>query len=129
MIHRDHNVAEMQIPPSKEQSLLQNNELTTRLPTILYDNKLKFQFNLNNRCQCVSLHHTLLQEVSTHTFVDLLVIAKSFKRMESNSNRPTIMVTNDDRIDGDGLQALVQVLGSTNLYQVFVCFPEPYTNF
>ncbi|KAL8121733.1 uncharacterized protein LOC141659235 [Apium graveolens] len=39
-------------------------------------------------------------------------------------NRPTIMVTNDDGIDGAGLQALVQVLVSTNLYQVFVCAPE-----
>ncbi|WOH08471.1 hypothetical protein DCAR_0727912 [Daucus carota subsp. sativus] len=39
-------------------------------------------------------------------------------------NRPTIMVTNDDGIDGAGLQALVQVLVSTNRYQVFVCAPE-----
>ncbi|KAK1390538.1 Survival protein SurE-like phosphatase/nucleotidase [Heracleum sosnowskyi] len=44
--------------------------------------------------------------------------------MESNANRPMIMVTNDDGIYGDGLQALVQVLVSTNRYQVFVCAPE-----
>ena len=36
------------------------------------------------------------------------------------------MVTNDDGIDGAGLQALVQVLVSTNRYQVFVCAPESY---
>ena len=39
------------------------------------------------------------------------------------------MVTNDDGIDGAGLQALVQALVSTDQYQVFVCAPETYANF
>lgn len=34
------------------------------------------------------------------------------------------MVTNDDGIDGAGLQALVQALVCTDQYQVFVCAPE-----
>uniref|UniRef100_A0A7N0SYV0 Survival protein SurE-like phosphatase/nucleotidase domain-containing protein n=1 Tax=Kalanchoe fedtschenkoi TaxID=63787 RepID=A0A7N0SYV0_KALFE len=37
--------------------------------------------------------------------------------------RPSIMVTNDDGIDAPGLRALVQVLVSTNRYQVLVCAP------
>ncbi|WOH08464.1 hypothetical protein DCAR_0727905 [Daucus carota subsp. sativus] len=44
--------------------------------------------------------------------------------MDNNHSRPTIMVTNDDGIDGAGLQALVQALVSTDQYQVFVCAPE-----
>ncbi|KAL8158199.1 uncharacterized protein LOC141676958 [Apium graveolens] len=46
--------------------------------------------------------------------------------MESSSsdNRTTIMVTNDDGIDAPGLQALVRVLVSTNLYRIFVCAPD-----
>lgn len=39
------------------------------------------------------------------------------------------MVTNDDGIDGAGLQALVQALVSTDQYQVLVCAPETYDNF
>lgn len=34
------------------------------------------------------------------------------------------MITNDDGIQGPGLQSLVQLLVSTNRYQVFVCAPE-----
>ena len=34
------------------------------------------------------------------------------------------MVTNDDGIDAPGLRALVQVLVSTNLYEVLVCAPD-----
>lgn len=40
------------------------------------------------------------------------------------ADRPTIMVTNDDGIDAPGLQALVRVLVSTNLYRVWVCAPD-----
>ncbi|WOH16046.1 hypothetical protein DCAR_0935595 [Daucus carota subsp. sativus] len=42
----------------------------------------------------------------------------------SSDNRTTIMVTNDDGIDAPGLQALVRVLVSTNLYRIFVCAPD-----
>ncbi|XP_019075720.1 uncharacterized protein LOC100242666 isoform X2 [Vitis vinifera] len=42
----------------------------------------------------------------------------------SSGNRPKIMVTNDDGIDAPGLRALVQVLVSTNLYEVLVCAPD-----
>ncbi|GKA69911.1 Toll/interleukin-1 receptor domain-containing protein [Tanacetum coccineum] len=41
-----------------------------------------------------------------------------------NGDKPTILVTNDDGIDAPGLQALVRVLVSTNLYQVWVCAPD-----
>ncbi|XP_024962292.1 uncharacterized protein LOC112502573 [Cynara cardunculus var. scolymus] len=40
------------------------------------------------------------------------------------SDRPTIMVTNDDGIDAPGLQALVRVLVCTNRYRVWVCAPD-----
>ncbi|XP_043691792.1 5'-nucleotidase SurE-like isoform X2 [Telopea speciosissima] len=40
------------------------------------------------------------------------------------NNRPRIMVTNDDGIDGPGLRALVQVLVSTGCYEVQVCAPD-----
>ncbi|KAL1806535.1 hypothetical protein ACET3Z_029603 [Daucus carota] len=39
-------------------------------------------------------------------------------------NKPMIMVTNDDGIEGPGLQSLVQLLASTNRYQVCVCAPD-----
>ncbi|XP_017250891.2 uncharacterized protein LOC108221528 isoform X1 [Daucus carota subsp. sativus] len=39
-------------------------------------------------------------------------------------NLKTIMVTNDDGIDAPGLQALVRVLVSTNLYRILVCAPD-----
>ena len=42
----------------------------------------------------------------------------------SSSDRPRILVTNDDGIDAQGLRALVQVLLSTNLYEVLVCEPD-----
>ena len=42
------------------------------------------------------------------------------------SDRPTIMVTNDDGIDAPGLQALVRVLASTSQYRVWVCAPDSY---
>ncbi|XP_071691471.1 uncharacterized protein [Rutidosis leptorrhynchoides] len=42
----------------------------------------------------------------------------------ANGERPTIMVTNDDGIDAPGLQALVQVLLTTNRYRVWVCAPD-----
>lgn len=38
----------------------------------------------------------------------------------------TIMITNDDGIDAPGLQALVNVLISTNRYRVWVCAPDSY---
>ncbi|KAI4345628.1 hypothetical protein L6164_012730 [Bauhinia variegata] len=41
-----------------------------------------------------------------------------------DGNRPTIMVTNDDGIDAPGLRALVQVLVSTDRYNVQVCAPD-----
>ncbi|VVA20893.1 PREDICTED: 5'-nucleotidase [Prunus dulcis] len=48
--------------------------------------------------------------------------------MENNSiisgDKPTVMVTNDDGIEGPGLLALVQVLVSTRRYNVLVCAPE-----
>ncbi|RVX22300.1 5'-nucleotidase SurE [Vitis vinifera] len=44
----------------------------------------------------------------------------------SSGDRPKIMVTNDDGIDAPGLRALVQVLVSTNLYEVLVCAPDSY---
>ncbi|KAJ0442884.1 putative 5'-nucleotidase [Helianthus annuus] len=40
------------------------------------------------------------------------------------TNRPTIMVTNDDGIYAPGLQALVRILVSTRLYRVCVCAPD-----
>ncbi|KAJ0681720.1 putative 5'-nucleotidase [Helianthus annuus] len=40
------------------------------------------------------------------------------------TNRPTIMVTNDDGIHAPGLQALVRILVSTGLYHVCVCVPD-----
>ncbi|KAL7601286.1 hypothetical protein Lser_V15G25767 [Lactuca serriola] len=43
---------------------------------------------------------------------------------DAGSDRPTIMVTNDDGIDAPGLQALVRVLVSTNQYRVLVCAPD-----
>lgn len=43
---------------------------------------------------------------------------------DGGSDRPTIMVTNDDGIDAPGLQALVRVLVSTNRYRVWVCAPD-----
>lgn len=36
------------------------------------------------------------------------------------------MVTNDDGIDAPGLQALVRVLVSANLFNVQVCAPDSY---
>ncbi|RZC88384.1 hypothetical protein C5167_016195 [Papaver somniferum] len=42
----------------------------------------------------------------------------------SSNRRPRIMVTNDDGIDAPGLRALVQVLVSTNRYEVLVCAPD-----
>lgn len=45
---------------------------------------------------------------------------------DAGSDRPTIMVTNDDGIDAPGLQALVRVLVSTNQYRVLVCAPDSY---
>lgn len=44
----------------------------------------------------------------------------------SSGSRPKIMVTNDDGIDAPGLRALVQVLVSTNQYEVLVCAPDSY---
>ncbi|XP_010256021.1 PREDICTED: uncharacterized protein LOC104596523 isoform X2 [Nelumbo nucifera] len=44
--------------------------------------------------------------------------------VRDSSTRPVIMVTNDDGIDAPGLRALVQVLVSTNLYEVLVCAPD-----
>ncbi|KAI4317821.1 hypothetical protein L6164_025658 [Bauhinia variegata] len=41
-----------------------------------------------------------------------------------DGNRATIMITNDDGIDAPGLRALVQVLVSTNRYNVQVCAPD-----
>ncbi|CAL0320435.1 unnamed protein product [Lupinus luteus] len=43
--------------------------------------------------------------------------------MESEK-RATIMITNDDGIDAAGLRALVNVLVSTNLYNIQVCAPD-----
>ncbi|GER39204.1 5'-nucleotidase surE [Striga asiatica] len=42
----------------------------------------------------------------------------------SGSDRPAVMVTNDDGIDAPGLRALVRVLVSTNRFRVFVCAPD-----
>ncbi|XP_050372486.1 uncharacterized protein LOC126790334 [Argentina anserina] len=42
----------------------------------------------------------------------------------NNSDKPTVMVTNDDGIEGPGLLSLVHVLVSTNLYNVLVCAPD-----
>ncbi|MCL7046234.1 hypothetical protein MKW94_018144 [Papaver nudicaule] len=42
----------------------------------------------------------------------------------SSDIRPRIMVTNDDGIDAPGLRALVQVLVSTDRYEVLVCAPD-----
>ncbi|KAK9933333.1 hypothetical protein M0R45_020533 [Rubus argutus] len=44
--------------------------------------------------------------------------------MATNSEKPTVMVTNDDGIDGPGLVALVHVLVSANRYNVLVCAPD-----
>ncbi|KAK9933332.1 hypothetical protein M0R45_020532 [Rubus argutus] len=44
--------------------------------------------------------------------------------MANNSEKPTVMVTNDDGIDGPGLVALVHVLVSANRYNVLVCAPD-----
>lgn len=46
--------------------------------------------------------------------------------MATNSEKPTVMVTNDDGIDGPGLVALVHVLVSANRYNVLVCAPDTY---
>ncbi|KAM5569381.1 5'-nucleotidase SurE [Rosa sericea] len=43
---------------------------------------------------------------------------------DNNSDKPTVMVTNDDGIDGPGLLALVHVLLSTNRYNVLICAPD-----
>ena len=42
----------------------------------------------------------------------------------SSRDRSRILVTNDDGIDAPRLRALVQVLLSTNLYEVLVCAPD-----
>ncbi|KAL6185787.1 hypothetical protein ACLB2K_041913 [Fragaria x ananassa] len=42
----------------------------------------------------------------------------------NNTEKPTVMVTNDDGIEGPGLLSLVHVLVSTNLYNVLVCAPD-----
>eukprot|EP00252_Welwitschia_mirabilis_P009353 TRINITY_DN2190_c0_g1_i1.p1 TRINITY_DN2190_c0_g1~~TRINITY_DN2190_c0_g1_i1.p1 ORF type:complete len:322 (+),score=55.78 TRINITY_DN2190_c0_g1_i1:346-1311(+) len=46
--------------------------------------------------------------------------------MESNQSgdRPILLITNDDGIDGIGLIALVDVLRDTGLYDVYVCAPD-----
>ncbi|TQD70959.1 hypothetical protein C1H46_043508 [Malus baccata] len=41
-----------------------------------------------------------------------------------SGDKPTVMVTNDDGIEGPGLLALVQVLVSTHRYNVLVCAPD-----
>ncbi|KAM1301424.1 hypothetical protein ACFX15_012129 [Malus domestica] len=50
------------------------------------------------------------------------------KEMENatviSGDKPTVMVTNDDGIEGPGLLALVQVLVSTHRYNVLVCAPD-----
>ncbi|XP_077210252.1 survival protein SurE-like phosphatase/nucleotidase [Tasmannia lanceolata] len=40
------------------------------------------------------------------------------------NSRPKILITNDDGINAPGLRALVQVLVSTNFYEVRVCAPD-----
>ncbi|XP_024017797.1 uncharacterized protein LOC21387954 [Morus notabilis] len=42
----------------------------------------------------------------------------------SSTNKPAIMVTNDDGINAPGLRALVHALVSTDLYVVQVCAPD-----
>ncbi|XP_060215398.1 uncharacterized protein LOC132642148 [Lycium barbarum] len=46
--------------------------------------------------------------------------------MENRSeyNKPSVMITNDDGIDAPGLRSLVQVLVSSNLFNVLVCAPD-----
>ncbi|XP_048440340.1 5'-nucleotidase SurE-like isoform X2 [Pyrus x bretschneideri] len=41
-----------------------------------------------------------------------------------SGDKPTVMVTNDDGIEGPGILALVQVLVSTHRYNVLVCAPD-----
>lgn len=52
------------------------------------------------------------------------------KEMENvtviSGDKPTVMVTNDDGIEGPGLLALVQVLVSSHRYNVLVCAPDSY---
>lgn len=43
-----------------------------------------------------------------------------------SSDKPTVMVTNDDGIDAPGLRALVRALVSTNLFHVIVFAPDSY---
>ncbi|KAG9150781.1 hypothetical protein Leryth_002930 [Lithospermum erythrorhizon] len=43
---------------------------------------------------------------------------------QEGNDRPTVLVTNDDGIDAAGLRALVNVLVSTNRFNVFVCAPN-----
>ncbi|XP_059299020.1 uncharacterized protein LOC132051811 isoform X1 [Lycium ferocissimum] len=43
---------------------------------------------------------------------------------ESEYKKPSVMVTNDDGIDAPGLRSLVQVLVSSNLFNVLVCAPD-----
>ncbi|GAA0147055.1 hypothetical protein LIER_06852 [Lithospermum erythrorhizon] len=43
---------------------------------------------------------------------------------QQGNDRPTVLVTNDDGIDAAGLRALVNVLVSTNRFNVFVCAPN-----
>ena len=50
----------------------------------------------------------------------------SLEILADMDNLKTIMVTNDDGIDAPGLQALVRVLVSTNLYRILVCAPDSY---
>lgn len=51
-------------------------------------------------------------------------LEKHRAKMATNSEKPTVMVTNDDGIDGPGLVALVHVLVSANRYNVLVCAPD-----
>ncbi|GKV42745.1 hypothetical protein SLEP1_g50120 [Rubroshorea leprosula] len=46
--------------------------------------------------------------------------------VDGSDRLPTILVTNDDGIDAQGLRYLVRVLVSANRYRVFVCAPDSY---
>ncbi|KAE9612813.1 hypothetical protein Lal_00027665 [Lupinus albus] len=44
--------------------------------------------------------------------------------MEEEKKKATILITNDDGINGDGIRALVKTLAETNEYNIYVCAPD-----
>ncbi|KAM7280110.1 hypothetical protein ACFE04_007244 [Oxalis oulophora] len=44
--------------------------------------------------------------------------------IKSSDHKPTVMITNDDGIDAPGLRALVRLLVSSRLFNIFVCAPD-----